>query len=111
MARAGSFDSSLESAGWFDEILQPPGWFDEHLISTARVRISWLQITGIQRRAVILRSSALCQILDSEIGTSLKPIVLLGGVLKQRGTTEGLPIVVNSDGNLRTLQSGESLLL
>lgn len=114
MAKAGSFDLTISPLSWFDESFTPAGRFASDLISqdTARVEVSWLSITSNStRRALILRSSALAQILDSEIGTSLKPIVLLAGVLKQRATVEGIPVVMGADGNLRTLESGETLLL
>jgi hypothetical protein len=52
------------------------------------------------------------QILDAELGTGLRPVVLMSdGTLRVRATTEGTPIVLGADMRVRTLAAGETLLI
>ena len=65
---------------------------------------------GTSIRALIVISGVLRQITDAEVGTGKKPVVLLDGTLKERTASEGLPIVYDA-GDLRTIASGEILLI
>lgn len=67
--------------------------------------------SSIARRAIVIGTSGgLRQIADSEIGTGLKPVVLMAdGSVRQRAAAEGSPMVLVG-GTLRTLAPGETLL-
>jgi hypothetical protein len=68
--------------------------------------------TAIYRRALILSGGRVRQILDAELGTGLRPVVLMSdGTLRVRATTEGTPIVLGTDMRRRTLAAGETLLI
>lgn len=67
--------------------------------------------TSVSWRALILDTGVLREILDAELGTGKKPIVLLNGELKQRATTEGSPLVIGATGDWQTMPSGDTLLI
>jgi hypothetical protein len=68
--------------------------------------------TTIYRRALILSGGRVRQILNAELGTGLRPVVLMSdGTLRVRATTEGTPIVLGTDMRVRTLAAGETLLI
>lgn len=72
---------------------------------------AWIVFDSIQQvRALLIKSGQLHQITDAEVGTGLKPLVLLAGEIKQRSASEGIPIVYDA-GGLRTIAAGETLLL
>jgi hypothetical protein len=62
-------------------------------------------------RALIVFSAGFAQVTDAQVGSGFKPIVLVGGTIQQRVTTEGLPIVLDAAGYLRTLKATETLIL
>lgn len=65
---------------------------------------------GVQVRALLLKLGLIQQVTNAEVGTGMKPLVLLDGEIKERSVSEGIPIVYDS-GGLRTLAAGETLLL
>lgn len=72
---------------------------------------SWTDLVtqgAITRRALTLISGVRRRVSDAQLGTGLKPLVLNGGALKLRATTEGTPVVF-VDGKLKTLAAGETL--
>ncbi len=62
------------------------------------------------KRALTLTSGNLSEVTDAQVGTGKKFAVLVGGVIQQRVTSEGLPIVI-AQGQLRTLASDETLII
>lgn len=66
--------------------------------------------SAIARRALILAAGLLKEILDAQVGTGLKPIVLVGGGLQERVASEGTPVVV-VNGKLKTLAADETLTI
>jgi hypothetical protein len=63
-------------------------------------------------RAMVLRNGVLSQIETAEVGTNLRPVVLVSGKLAERVATEGVLIAYDRNmGKLRTLASDEDLLL
>jgi hypothetical protein len=63
-------------------------------------------------RAMVLRNGVLSQIETTEVGTNLRPVVLVSGKLAERVATEGVLIAYDRNmGKLRTLASDEDLLL
>jgi hypothetical protein len=62
----------------------------------------------IPRRALTVVAGVIRQVLGSELGLGMKPLVLVDGVKKLRAGSEGVPLVL-SGGQLRTLASGETL--
>lgn len=59
-------------------------------------------------RALILLDGELNEVPDKLVGSGVKPLVLLEGLLKERVDAEGLPVVL-IEGGLQTLPSGGTL--
>ena len=59
-------------------------------------------------RALIIENGYIQQITNAQIGTGLKPLVLLNGIWQQRATTEGSPIVLDT-GTIRIINANETL--
>jgi hypothetical protein len=64
----------------------------------------------VLRRALTIINGVKRQLQTAQLGTGLKPLVLLNGMLKLRSTTEGIPVVF-ANGQYRTLASSETLEL
>lgn len=61
-------------------------------------------------RALVMVNNLITQITDALVGTGLKPLVLVNGVIQQRVASEGIPIVY--DGNkMRTMSGTETLII
>ena len=61
-------------------------------------------------RAIYWSGSSLCQIKDADVGSGMRPIVLLNGQLKERSSSEGVPVVLDG-GQLRCISSSVEMLL
>jgi hypothetical protein len=71
-----------------------------------------LSASVVYRRALIVSSGRVRQILDAELGTGLKPVVLMSdGTVRVRETTEGVPVVLDDNMRMKTLGPGEQLLI
>lgn len=69
------------------------------------------QNTVIPRRALILGTAGEIAVLPAgQQGTGKKPLVLLNGDLKQRATTEGVPVIYKDSG-LITINPGKEDLI
>lgn len=80
-----------------------------------QAKIAWVQFEipagdeeGAFYRALIIVDGAIYQITDALVGTTLKPLVLYEGQVKQRSEDEGFPLVL-IDGQLCTLPVGGTL--
>jgi hypothetical protein len=65
---------------------------------------------GNTHHALVLMNGRLRQVLDAELGTGKKPLVLHNGRLKLRAGSEGTPIVV-INGEAVPMPSGDTLLI
>lgn len=115
----GLFSKVLIREGWFDKTAQRAGWFDAATLGGTDAKVSWVQleipagVSGgslIPRRALWLDAGALRQISDALIGTGKKPVVILSGVLRERSTTEGVPVIIDG-GSLHCLDGATEELL
>lgn len=76
-------------------------------VDGSNIIAQFIEPSTLYRRALIVTSTGIREILDSEIGTGLKPLVLNAeGCIAQRTGTEGSPLVT---GFLRCLLSTETL--
>lgn len=85
-------------------------WSNDIFDSNVAVSASFSTLTGgISFRSLILARGLMVVLPIGEESTGKKPIVLLDGELKERATTEGLPVILDA-GALRTLAAGETLI-
>lgn len=66
--------------------------------------------TLVEVRALTRFGGFLRVVSDGEVGTGLKPIVLVDGLYKERSATEGIPVVYDN-GFLRFIRRGEALVI
>lgn len=101
MSHQGWFDKHAIPSAWFATEATAKGWFDELIVGGE-------DAVGV--RALYWNGSRICQVTDALVGTGLKPLVLLNGIIKERAASEGVPLVFMNDA-ITTLPSGSTLLI
>lgn len=79
-------------------------------VDGSNIVTNFVDAVTTNQRALLVSGTGYRQILDSEVGTGLKPIVMMAdGSIQQRRTTEGIPVIVVL--NLRLLLDAETLIV
>ena len=99
--------SGLSASTSYDVIC---AWKDGATVVYSAVATQTTAAAEISVRAIILSGGSLAILPTGQEGTGKKPIVLLDGELRERVVDEGAPIVFDG-GDLRTIQSGEFLVI
>ena len=121
MPNQGWFDKEATPSGWFVVEASAPGWFDSVLLGTTstlpvEARVFWVQLEVpagsvlTPARALYWTGNSIAEVTDALVGTGLKAIVLLNGVIKERSTTEGDPLIL-LNGELFVLPAGYELII
>ena len=85
-------------------------WTSGYAYAAAAHTVGWLApAAGTPQRALTITAAGqLRQVKAAELGTGLRPAVLLSGRIKARSTTEGQPLVLVA-GQLRVIAADETL--
>ncbi len=104
MANQGWFDKEASPIGWFGAEASASGWFDSSLLEIPAGTVL------IPARALYWTGTEIAEVTDALIGTGLKAIVLLDGVIKERAASEGVPLIL-LNGELFVLTAGYELII